>query len=74
MKPNHKPASFQGFTGSHLKWMALSSMFLDHIGAVLIENALLPGLEELPADCARNCTRCGRCEEILKKALVRHGN
>ena len=39
-----------------------------------IENALLPGLEELPADCARNCTRCGRCEEILKKALVRHGN
>ena len=35
-----------------------------------IENALLPGLEELPADCAVNCTHCGKCEEILKKVFV----
>lgn len=31
-----------GFTGSHLKWIAILTMLIDHIGAVLLEYGLLP--------------------------------
>lgn len=31
-----------GLTGSQLKWIAIITMFLDHIGAALLENGLLP--------------------------------
>ena len=41
MKKYTKKA-FLGFTGAHLKWLALITMFLDHIGAILLENGLLP--------------------------------
>lgn len=30
-----------GFTGSHLKWIAILTMLIDHIGAILLENGLL---------------------------------
>ncbi len=30
-----------GLTGSHLKWIAIITMFIDHIGAVILENGLL---------------------------------
>ncbi len=33
---------FTGFTGTHLKWFALICMCIDHAGAVLLENGLLP--------------------------------
>ena len=31
-----------GLTGAHLKWIALCTMLIDHIGAVLLETGLLP--------------------------------
>lgn len=31
-----------GLTGSHLKWIAIITMFIDHIGAALLERGLLP--------------------------------
>lgn len=31
-----------GLTGSHLKWIAIITMFIDHIGAALLEIGLLP--------------------------------
>ena len=31
-----------GLTGSHLKWLALITMCIDHIGAILLETGLLP--------------------------------
>jgi len=31
-----------GLTGSHLKWIAILTMLIDHIGAALLERALLP--------------------------------
>lgn len=31
-----------GLTGSHLKWIAIVTMFIDHIGAFLLEKGLLP--------------------------------
>lgn len=34
----------------------------------ILDNKLLDG-EELPGLCASNCTRCGRCGNILRKAL-----
>lgn len=33
---------FAGFNGTHLKWLALICMCIDHAGAVLLENGLLP--------------------------------
>lgn len=42
MKSTKHPSGFSGLTGSHLKWIALITMFLDHIGAALLENGLLP--------------------------------
>jgi len=35
-----------GFTGSHLKWIAVITMFIDHIGAVLLEYSLLPKVSD----------------------------
>ncbi|MBE5951872.1 MAG: hypothetical protein E7260_09825 [Lachnospiraceae bacterium] len=37
-----KKNSFSGFSGAFLKWLALISMFLDHVGAVLIKNGIWP--------------------------------
>ncbi len=36
-----KTKKSSGLTGSHLKWIAILTMLLDHIGAVLLENGLL---------------------------------
>lgn len=41
MKKSFKK-NFSGLTGAHLKWIALCTMFIDHIGAILLENGLLP--------------------------------
>ncbi len=41
-----KPEKSTGLTGSTLKWIALITMFIDHIGAVLLENGLLPLLND----------------------------
>jgi collagenase-like PrtC family protease len=35
----------------------------------ILDNRKLDGVE-LPGKCAVNCTHCGKCENILKKALV----
>lgn len=35
-----------GFTGSQLKWIAVITMFIDHIGAVLLEYGLLPKVSD----------------------------
>ena len=37
-----------------------------------IENALFTNFEELPADCAVNCTDCGKCKALLQKVFVPH--
>ena len=37
-----KYSKTSGLTGSHLKWIAIITMFLDHIGAALLEIGLLP--------------------------------
>lgn len=34
--------SFSGISGACLKWIALITMFLDHVGAVLIKNGIWP--------------------------------
>ena len=31
------------FTGAHMKWLAIVSMLIDHVGAVLLEHILLAG-------------------------------
>ena len=60
MYTSKKRKTFSGFTGSHLKWIALITMCIDHIGAILLESGLLPlissavlaghSFEYLPAD------------------------
>ena len=35
-----------GLTGSHLKWIAIITMFIDHIGAALLEIGLLPKIAD----------------------------
>lgn len=40
-KKTHR-TNFAGFTGAHLKWIALITMLIDHISAVLLETGLLP--------------------------------
>lgn len=37
-----KYSKTSGLTGSHLKWIAILTMLIDHIGAALLERALLP--------------------------------
>ena len=39
-----------------------------------VENDLFPGFDALPADCAVNCTHCGKCDELWKKVFVRRNN
>lgn len=39
-----------------------------------VGNDLFPGFDALPADCAVNCTHCGKCDELWKKVFVRHNN
>lgn len=46
-KSDQKETSMQytkktGLTGSHLKWIAIITMFIDHIGVALLEVGLLP--------------------------------
>ena len=38
-----------------------SSLFA---GKGYVDNKLIPGLYALPADCAVNCTHCGKCEKL----------
>ena len=42
MNTQHK----SGLSGSHLKWIAIITMFVDHIGAVLLEYGLLPKVSD----------------------------
>ena len=59
----NKKQSSSGFTGAHLKWLALFTMLIDHIGLVLLETGLLPFIanavlggssyEYIPADYTR---------------------
>ena len=41
---NHTKKS--GLTGSHLKWIAIFAMFIDHIGAALLELGFLPKIAD----------------------------
>ena len=43
---------------------AFSNLF----APAILDNRLLEGFE-LPAECSANCSGCGRCEEILRKAF-----
>lgn len=41
---NHNKTN--GLTGSHLKWIAIITMFIDHIGYTLLEAGLLPKISD----------------------------
>lgn len=44
--------------------------FAEYFAPYILDNKALNS-EDLPKDCAINCTACGRCEKVLSKALIR---
>ena len=45
--------------------------FLSKFASYILDNKILDNII-LPKDCANDCNNCGRCDEIISKALIKN--